>query len=425
MQIKRDYSQPFFGSRRRRRSTTRVMLLYLAGLGAFLFFVYTQFDRLQLAALDAVGLAPTPTPFASTLATDGALRYAEGDVADAAVLFERAVQQQPENINYLYEYGKLLIDLDRAAEVLEPSALFPDTPLADQIINLGPDDPRGYALKARALVWEGEPEEAIPVGVAGLEIDNGFAPLYASLARAYTRIGRYQQGLDYGQRAIELDPMDAEARRSLAYSLIWVGLRTEAIRQLEEAVLINPNVTAPYFELAQQYLVTQQEEMAIATYERILALEPRNARAHLRLCQAYANVGQNDRAQGYCEDALSIDPNYAEAWKQVGMARYTRRNYEGAIEAFETCVANSPGTFVECYYLRGLAHYYLGNCDDAWTILEESLPLAQELAESEPIVNSIREGLRLTTVSCTRYTGAELPTPIPPTAIPPTPIGGF
>jgi protein O-GlcNAc transferase len=424
MQIKRDYSQPFFSTRRRRRSSgSRFLFVYGLFLGAILVVIFTQFDRLQLAALDAVGMAPTPTPFASTLATEGAEAYLAGDVAAAATLFEQAHRQQPNNLSYAYEYGKMLIELNRAQEVLQPAYYLGDKSLADWIIDLNPADPRGYALKTKALVWVGSPAEAIPVGVSGLERDRNFAPLHAALGRAYTSIGRYQQGLVHGETATELDPLDIDARRSYAYSLIWVGARGEAINQLEDAISINPNLTAPYFEIAVQYLATGQEEMAVAAYEHILSLTPRDEKAHLRLCETYSRVGQNDRAQGYCEDALAINPEYAPAWRQVGQARYTRRNYEGAIEAFNNCVSFGS-TEIECWYLRGLAHYYLGQCDQAWTILTESLPMAEALPDKDPIIANIREGLRLTTVSCANYSGRALPTDIPPTPIPPTPIGG-
>ncbi len=426
MQIKRDYSQPFFSSRRRRRTSGRFLFLYGLLIGGILAFSYSQFDRLQLVALDMVGLAPTATPYASTLAYEGIAMFGNGNVEAAADMFRQAVIQQPDNVDYLYEYGKLLIDLDKAEEVLQPNLL--DTSLADRAISLAPNDPRGYALKTKALVWTGNYADAIPVAVAGREVDPTFAPLLAAMARAYSQIGRYQQGLEYGAQAVEADPMDADARRSYAFTLIYVGERQRAIEQLEEAIALTPNWTAPYFELALQYLASDQDVLAIATYERILSLEPRNARAHLRLCEAYAKVGQQDRAEDYCEDALEIDPNYSDAWKRVGMAQYTRRNYESAIESFETCVNNlapdaNRALNVECWYLRGLAHYYLGNCDQAWEILTESLPMAEELAGGEGVVSSIREGLRLTTVSCTKYVGRQLPTDIPPTPIPPTPIG--
>ena len=413
MQIKRDYSQPFFGERRRRGGHSRLLFFYGLFMGALLVFVYAQFDRLQLAALDQIGMAPTATPYASTLATEGYRRFLAGDLNGALNLYARAVEQQPNNVNYLYEYGRTLVELDRLEEALV---------IADRAIDADRQDVRGYALKARVLVLQDDAANAIPVGVSGLEIDNTFAPLYAALAMAYTDIGRYQQGLSYGQEAVDLDPMSVEARRAYAYTLIWVGGRDEAITQLEEAVSISPNLTGPYFELALNYLVTNQEELAIATYERILSLEPRNQKAFLRLCEAYARVGQDTQAEGYCEDALDLDSTYAPAYRQLGMSNFRRRNYEGAIENFEACV-NNGSTEIQCWYLRGLAHYYLGDCDEAWQILQESLPMAEDLAEKEPIIATIREGLRLVTASCPGYAGRALPTAIPPTPLPPTPIG--
>jgi len=35
----------------------------------------------------------------------------------------------------------------------------------------------------------------------------------------------------------------------------------------------------------------------------------------------------------------------------------------------------------EGHYMRGLAHYYLGQCEQSWNLLQESLPMAQTLPE--------------------------------------------
>ena len=90
----------------------------------------------------------------------------------------------------------------------------------------------------------------------------------------------------------------------------------------------------------------------------------------------YTQIGEHQRAQGYCEDAININPNYAEAWRALGQAEYPQRNYEGAIDSFEHCLALESSRPVadqdiECYYLRGLAHYYLGDCQQAWDILTD------------------------------------------------------
>ena len=434
MQIRRDYSQPFFSNRRKRRHLWRWLILYVLLLGGFLFFVDSQFNQIQHAVLEAVGMAPPPTPFASELATTAMERYLAGNLPDAATLLLQAVNQQPQNVDYLYEYGRILLEL--GGDV--PSYYQEAVTMGDRAIEANPNDPRGYALKTRALDLSGDPANAIPVGQAGLNVDRNFAPLYAALSSAYRSIDRYDTALQNAERAIELDPTDPSSRRIYAYALVWVGRTDEAIDQLEQAVQLNPNLAGPYFELAGMYraragqsqdTVMAQELYAssIALYEQILAMQPENARAYLRLCDAYFEARENRRAQDYCAQAVTINPQYAQAWASLGQTQYSQRNYEGAIESFEQCVALAGGEAdIRCFYLRGLAHYYLGQCDEAWTILSDSVERIRATSsdQSNPVLQASQEGLRLVTVSCPAYTNRTLPTAIPPTAIPPTPIGG-
>ena len=79
--------------------------------------------------------------------------------------------------------------------------------------------------------------------------------------------------------------------------------------------------------------------MAVGIYRRILELEPGSAKAYLRICQTYAEVGEFLAATPFCETATELDENYADAWQWLGQMRYTRRNYEGTLEAMEKCVA--------------------------------------------------------------------------------------
>ncbi len=423
MQIKRDYSQPFFSNRRRSRITGRFLFFYGVLIGAFLVFVSTQFGKLQLVALDAVGLAPTATAFASTWASQGYDFFLQGKMDEASVAYAQAVRQEPDNINYLFEYGRTLIELDRAASDAQnrPKS---DAQLASEIgdhaIEVAPQDVRAYTLKAKALVWLDDSQSAIPVALKGYELNNNFAPLLAVLARAYTDIGRYQQGLDYGAAAVDADPKNVDAHRGYAIALILVGRRDEAIRELEDAININPNLAAPYFELAGQYKGANRLEDAIAAYEKVLTIQPRNTKALLRLCETYTQVGQNEQAEGFCDDALTIDPTYADAYKARGGVRFRRRNYEDAIVDFKSCQANDSQA-IECYYQQGLAYYYIGgptNCDSAWGLLNKSL----ELKPEPQIVSIIQTGLKLVTENCVKYNNQALPT-LEPTVIVPTLIG--
>ncbi len=413
MRVRRDRSRLTYG-KNRRHGASRGLFLYGLLLGGILVFVFLQFDRLQLMALDVVGYAPTPTPFASEWARRGAEAHVSGDLDSATALMGRAVDAQPNNVAYIYEYAILLIEQDRTTEADE---------WGQRAIDLAPTDPRGYAVRARALMWT-DPTSAIPYAITGLDYDPNFAPLHAALAIAYTQIGRFQEALTRGAQAVALDPTDADAHRSYSIPLIYVGRYQQAIEQLEIAIELNPNLTAPYFELAALYNVIDFPEMAVAIYHRILEIDPENPRAYLRLCETYSSVGEFVDAQDYCEQALVIDPQYAEAYRELGRMQYNRRNYEAAIESFETCVEYGSQS-IECWYLRGLAHWILGQCDQGWDVLTEALERARAVPDNATIIENIRIGLQRITQDCPSYIGRGLPTAVPPTPIPPTPIGGF
>lgn len=418
MRVRRDYDRPFFSNRRRRGFGVRGIFVFGLLMGLGLAVLLMEFDRLQYSALEAVGFAPTPTPFASDLATRGGQMYVSGDVEGAIAMFEQATLQQPDNPNYLYEYGSMLIDMDRVDEAL---------PVAEQMIQAAPQDPRGYALKARALMWS-SPAEAIQSAILGIDLDPNYAPLYAASGVAYTNLGRWQEGLREGRRAVELDSNNRFALFAYQFPLTYTGRYQEAIDYLERAISLNPNITAPYFYLAQLYRLpgVDQPQMAVATYNRILELEPNNAKAYLRLCETFANVDRADfrLAQPYCDTAINLDPEYGEAYRQRGQMQYNRRNYEGAIESFEQCIQYGAEAEIECWYIRGLAHYWLDQCDQSWEILQEARTRAQAQGEGAGVIDAIQTGLGNIRANCSGYESRGVPTVPPPTPIPPTPIGG-
>ncbi len=450
--IDRSYNKPFFYRRKQNRRFVFIAIM-LVLIVTIPLLIFSQQSTLRSVTLEYFDLAPTLTPFAGERAFLAEDFYSEGDIQTAANLYQQAVSQQPENIAYMYEYGLLLIELDRndEAEIL-----------GEEMIALSPNDPRGYALKASSIAWQ-NPIEAIPVAVEGREVNGDFAPIWGALALSYTRIGRYTEALRAGDYAVQLDPNDANVRRSYSYPLIFTGNYSEAIRQLEQAIAINPNIVGPYFELASLYRnpAINQPEVAVAIYTEILNIEPNNPQAYLRLCETYAAVGLFQDAEIYCDAALEINPEYTSAHRMRGQLRYSRRNYEGAIESFQMCylltaeeqlgreivnplvIENQPNINIsdieaqvntdefdlaeleiECIYVRGLAHYFLGdsfNCNQAWAWLNIGLnhPEAQDSVQA-----NILQGLTNVTINCPGYTGRDLPTPIPPTPIPPTPIGG-
>jgi len=411
MQIKRNYNEPFFRERlvrrRQRRSyLLRNLLIFLVLLAGAALFILTQPGLVTRTAYAVLGIAATPTPLPSALAMQAQALYFAGDLDEAAELLAQAIAQQPDTIDYLYEYGMLLIDENES----EPVGA-----LAERISDIDASDVRGFALRARALVWEGQPAAAIPVARAGLQLDPNFAPLHEALSWAYTATGDWRQGIDYGRLAVELAPGDVRAYWAYANALTTVGAYQESIDVLQQAIDVHPAFLPPYFQLALLYVSADRDQEAISTYDYILSLEPRNAQAQLRLCQVYRKVGEYQQALGECQDAVEIDPGYVAARLQLGLLRYNNREFRSALEQFSACAELAPDNLA-CNYRMGLSYYYvvreaaqicagtpddplcetdihLQGCQIAWDTLQDALIQAQAQADTERDVDIIREGL--------------------------------
>lgn len=321
---------------------------------------------------NALGRAPTATPFASDYASRGMQAVMLGDVAAAIEALETAVALQPQQAAYRYELGRLyLTQGEYVAAALQ----------AQEILALDQSDIRGHTLEVGRLTLAGESEAAIARGRAALEADAYFAPLLATLARAYLDASRISEGLEYAERALEADPQDAEVQRAYAYALLFIQDREGAIAHLKEATRLAPHLAAAYLELASVLLADDQNQEAIDTYELLLARYPQHARANLRLCQAYTKLGQFNQALGYCEDATALNPGDSSAWLQLGELSYNQRDFAGAVAAFEGCVG-SGSQALACWWMRALSLYYLGDCEAAWPVWEEARERAQAVGDT-------------------------------------------
>jgi hypothetical protein len=107
MIVRRDYRYTFY-QRRRAQRVRFLMLLAIATVAAFV-VVMTNLNTARQVAAGALGFKAAPTLYPAQHAMRGAEAFQAGNMAVAAAEFALAVEMQPENVAYLYEYGKVLI----------------------------------------------------------------------------------------------------------------------------------------------------------------------------------------------------------------------------------------------------------------------------------------------------------------------------
>ena len=382
MQIKRDYTQPFFRQPKRRRLRN---LLFVAALLSLLISAFVWQWDLFAATVASLGASPpTPTPRPSQRAAHAAQLVIENDLLAAEAELARAVAERPRSIAYLYAHGGLLIELERYDEALKIGAAITDLDARDE---------RGFALQAAALTWQGQPALAIPIALSGLELNPRYTPLYAALTRAYVDTDRWTEALETGERGLSVNPDDADLIRAYAYALQSVGSYNEAINYLQRAIELRPTYLPTHFELAGLYLARDENSSAIDLYNRVLSINPRNARGMLRLCLAYRKVGEFARALGFCKDSVENNPSDPAAQFQLGLLHYRERQFNESLTAFQQCLAHDDGIYdLSCRYRLGLSHYYTGDCTRGWSLLRESLAMAQANGD-EATTRNVLQGL--------------------------------
>ncbi len=423
MRIRRDRSALYFG-KRRRRFRLWVFWVWFLGMAISLGVVW-QFDNVQPEVLAVVLGPPTATPDAVTLAQLAQEAYWEGDLDDAIFYYAQASELEPTNTLIQFEYVRVLVYGSyagrgftfRAEEALA---------VASRTVELLPDDAHAQAAYALALIANDSNDVASAAALNATELAPSWAEPYAYLSLAYYGQNRFRSAAEQAQRAVDLDPNSVDARRALALAMAFSGNFDIAIRQYEAAIAIHPRLDALYFELAPYYIYLENYDAAIQAYDRILAHDPRNVKAWTRKCETFFQQRDDPSAQEACEQAIDLDATFPEAHKQLGMVRYARRNYEGSIESFETCILlmdlqgwDIEDRLVECYYLHGLAYYTLDRCEEAMPLFRTAL----ETNPSGPPYELTLEGMRRCVDVDESITVDDIPTPAPPTPTPPPPIG--
>lgn len=423
MYIRRDKSNLHFGRQSRRGSSRALLIVWLVTMGIIVAIIW-RFNSVQNWALARVGGDPTATMDSITLAELGERAYWNGDLETSIQYYSKAADLAPQNIDIQFEYGRMLVYRSyagrsygyRAEQALE---------VAQHAVEVNKDNPRAQAILCLALLENGRAEEAIQAGLRATSLAQTYAEAHAFLSLAYYRADRPNQAFISGERAVELDPNSLDARRAFAQSLAYVGDYDGAIQQFERAIQIHPRLDVLYFELAVYYKAQNNYSAAIDAYDRVLMMEPNNVKAYTRKCETYTTMRDDAKAEEACTQAIELDATYPEAYSQLGMIQYMRKNYEGSIESFETCASLQTAQGIplidqeiKCYYIRGLAWSLLARCDEAWPVFQDAL----SMNPNDTVKGFITQGMQL----CVTYGDrdpSEIPTPIPTEAPLPEPIG--
>ena len=220
--------------------------------------------------------------------------------------------------------------------------------------------------------------------------------------------GKRDQAVALLRDFIRTDPRDPDARLLLGSILMEAGQRDESIAQLREAVRLLPQSAEAHNALGEAFNTFGQGSSARPEFERAVQLDPRHAQAQSNLGEVLLQLGEAKAAVPHLEQAIrlfgskpdaayprylrakiytderdaakaaseleravELRPDFAEAWSDLGNARKTQSDDDGALAAFRRAVALAADDPVAQYRLGaqlldgGAAHESVEHLDAA------------------------------------------------------------
>ncbi len=283
--------------KRRRRFPLGWIVLYLFILAAAL-VVYLRADVFQPRVLAMIGPEPAPTTTPAELTEMAQTAYMDGDIAQAIEYYRQAAEIDPMNAGVLTDLAFLLVVSGERTSFAEAVTI------AEQAILIAPEDPRGYAAKARALDWLGDYPQAQNEALRAIELDSNYALGHAVLAEVYADMGRLRQAREQAEIAIQLDPYNVDVRRNYALVLEYYGDYQGAIQQYIQATQLHPKRIDLLYGLARNYRGAGQTDAAIQIFERIGQMTPYDPILYMDLGKTYMQIRDDAAAQEMFEQAV-------------------------------------------------------------------------------------------------------------------------
>ena len=150
-----------------------------------------------------------------------------------------------------------------------------------QVLQLHPERLPGNRRFGDSGFSAGPVREAAGLFTRGLAVRPGSARTHANLGEALRSLGQSDRAIDHLRRAAALDPTLAQVPNSLGLIAFEQGRRDEAEAAYREAIRLDPSSAAARINLANVHHARHRETEAAAELRLALKLEPEQSSSHL------------------------------------------------------------------------------------------------------------------------------------------------
>lgn len=219
---------------------------------------------------------------------EGASLFREGKVAKAIALLEKSQGASTKlNVDPQYVLGLAYIDANRYDDARHAFATQFD---------LAPDSASAYLLEGRMMLRRDYVDAAVSATKKALELKPDLPRAHLLLGQLALAKGDLPEAISQLVMERNLNPMDGAVYDRLGDAFARSGDYANAEKALDRAVLLEPTLNIPYILLGQVMLEQNDALMATMYLKHALEIDPKNSMAHALLGRAYRALGRTDDA---------------------------------------------------------------------------------------------------------------------------------
>ncbi len=314
------------------------------------------------------------------LLQQGDFYYARGDCLTSQYLFQRALEEEPDNVTAMLGkaqalicQGALELGVEEYQAVLDanPNELDAYIQLANAYRLQYESDPERYAsrlsdalaLLERAeglgesdaalsntrgvlLYEQGDMDAARAALENAVELDGDNASYQADLGAVYRNSGELEEALDAFKRAVVLQPNSASFRNQLGAAYFQLERCEDAEFELRQAVELDENLLEANFNLARTLFDCEQVSASVPFFQKVIDIDAVSLPpAYTYLARAYIQQSQLDQAVTEATKGALLPPANAEAYYWLGQAYEIRGGADDltkARDAYERALEIDP-----------------------------------------------------------------------------------
>jgi tetratricopeptide (TPR) repeat protein len=224
--------------------------------------------------------------------------------------------------------------------------------------------------KGTALVKLKDYEKAVVSLKQAREVDPGLLTVYLVLASAFYGMKKFeraeQEVLSYVSICQEIgrvkritlghDPDIPNALVMLGKCRLARGSSEEARKALEDALSLDPSQGDAHILLGKLAFEGLKFGQAVGHYEEAVKAYPDEGRIRFELARAYVACGSSDKAIRTLDEAIEQGMGGAELLRCLGIVKIKKKDFTGAIEAYERALEIDPADEDSRKKLAGLYH---------------------------------------------------------------------